>query len=146
MNYNLKDKLIVMIALSFAATMTVSRVSYAEDAAPVVDVAAQANVAGETAEIDTSFLNDTEGEDAGVKANISVEDHMVPNITDDADDAEDTDVTDVKKPAETVKSNRNSMPWLPLTLRLKTSVMPFFPRSITICSTKCPTSKNKPRF
>ena len=105
MNYNLKDKLIVMIALSFAATMTVSRVSYAEDAAPVVDVAAQANVAGETAEIDTSFLNDTEGEDAGVKANISVEDHMVPNITDDADDAEDTDVTDVKKPAETVASD-----------------------------------------
>lgn len=102
MNYNLKDKLIVMIALSFAATMTVSRVSYAEDAAPVVDVAAQADVAGETAEIDTSFLNDTEGEDAGVKANISVEDHMVPSITDDADDA---DVTDVKKPAETVASD-----------------------------------------
>ncbi len=105
MNYNLKDKLIVMIALSFAATMTVSRVSYAEDAVPVVDVAAQADVAGNAAEIDTSFLNDTEGEDAGVKANISVEDHMVPNITDDADDADDADVTDVKKPAEAPASD-----------------------------------------
>ena len=103
MNYNLKDKLIVMIALSFAATMTVSRVSYAEDAAPVLDVAAQADVAGNAAEIDTSFLNDTEGEDAGVKANISVEDHMVPSIADDADDA---DVTDVKKPAETAASDK----------------------------------------
>ena len=118
MNCNLKNKYVAIIALSFAVTMAMGRICYAEDAAvPVPDIIANVEDSAPSADAkdapeisaandaDSSFLDDVGSDDANnedksesdIKVNISVADHMAPSDdflnTDDVDD--DIDVTDL---------------------------------------------------
>ncbi len=115
MNYNLKNKYIVIIALSFAVTMAMGRVCYAEDTATPASTAPAAediaSVDTENSEKvvdiedDSSFLDDIsdEKDDAEADSNssddikVSKDGRAAPTNdflnTDDVD--EDLDVTDV---------------------------------------------------
>lgn len=120
MNYNLKNKYIVIIALSFAVTMAMGRVCYAEDTAtPAPETPAVEDIASvdtenseKIADIedDSSFLDDISDEKAdtdtadaeadsnsNIKVKVSAADHVAPANdflnTDDVD--EDLDVSDV---------------------------------------------------
>ncbi|MBR1903897.1 MAG: hypothetical protein IJ824_01810, partial [Alphaproteobacteria bacterium] len=115
MNYNLKNKYLVVIALSFAATMAMTHAGYAEDnAAPTpATVLAEQDAGAPDAQAapqeDASFLDDIAAETSDVEAdpqqqksdvkiNVSVSDHMAPTddfLNEDVDDEEDIDVTDL---------------------------------------------------
>ena len=110
MNYNLKNKYLVVIALSFAATMAMTHAGYAEDnAAPtpatvLTDQAAAEQDSQEASQEDASFLDDisadssdvesdieadSDQQKSDVKINVSVADHIAPD-----DDLLDTDIDD----------------------------------------------------
>jgi hypothetical protein len=123
MNYNLKNKYLVVIALSFAATMAMTHAGYAEDnAAPTpATVLAEQDAGAPDAQAapqeDASFLDDIAAETSDVEAdpqqqksdvkiNVSVSDHMAPTddfLNEDVDDEEDIDVTDLVED-ETISS------------------------------------------
>ena len=129
MNYNLKNKYLVVIALSFAATMAMTHAGYAEDnAAPtpatvLAEQDADAPDAQAAPQEDASFLDDIAAETSDVEAdpqqqksdvkiNVSVSDHMAPTddfLNEDVDDEEDIDVTDLVED-ETISSADDDTP------------------------------------
>ena len=123
MNYNLKNKYLVVIALSFAATMAMTHAGYAEDnaaptpatvlaeqdagapdvqAAPQEDASFLDDIAAETSDVEA----DPQQQKSDVKINVSVSDHMAPTddfLNEDVNDEEDIDVTDLVED-ETISS------------------------------------------
>ena len=131
MNYNLKNKYLVVIALSFAATMAMTHAGYAEDnAAPTPAAVLEnqtaatsdnaANAVDVTTEDDASFLDDISDEGdadsqpskSDVKINVSVSEHVGPTddfLNSDVDDEQIdvTDITDDNSPAENSSEGEN---------------------------------------